>query len=159
MIKQICIIGNTHRYAFYFYCIVARQDFIFPTFGWCQLSTINYRHSPRCLRKELANIRVSAAHSATNAIRLCLNFTERRVADCPDYVLLFRAKPHQTRVPSSIRQRIYNVYTSWSFETFLLRYPIKRHLSLKRALDAFSPVDVRRYESASCLETRALIIK
>lgn len=74
-------------------------DFFFSVYKWLT----SYKSSRR-------NWQISASlQCATNPIRLCLNFTERRVADCLDYVLLFRAKPHQTRVLSSIRQRIYIV--------------------------------------------------
>ena len=104
------------------------------------MSIVSYKLSTffDSLRK---NWQISLQHNVTNAIHLCLNFTEERVADCPDYVLLFSSI--KRKVPSPIRQRIYSVYTSWSFEMFLLRYPIKRHLSLKRALDAFNPVGVQ----------------
>lgn len=54
------------------------------------------------------------------------------------------AKPYQTRIPSSMRQR---TYTPWSLEMFLPRYPIKRILVVKRSFRCSHLLSVR--ESAS----------
>lgn len=77
-------------------------------------------------------ISASPLHNTTNTIRLCLNFIERRALQAARITFSF---PERSPIKRGFPRRYDNVYTLRSFETFLLRYPIKRHLSLKRILN------------------------
>lgn len=111
--KRITILLKlqSRKYKYVTYLVTSRRGARFLYFFTVQLTSIvNYKLPTNILFNSSARYwQISAClwHNATNTIRLCLNFTERCVAGCPDYVLLFRAKPHQTRVSSSIRQRVY----------------------------------------------------
>lgn len=101
------------------------------------LSTINYRDVLQFFRRRLANIRFPVQYDESDP-------------PLSEFHWKARCRPPGLRSPfpskalsnedSLVGVYSNGIYTPWSFETFLLRYPIKRHLSLKRALDALFSV-------------------
>lgn len=130
-----------------------RDFFIFSLFSWHQLSTINcppisssipqqdigkYPLACGTMRRTRSAFVWISLKGALQAARITFSFSER--------------SPIKREFP----RRFDNVYTSRFFSlflsrvTFLLRYPIKRRLSLKRILNVLVLIDAR----TSCIDSQ-----